>query len=542
MRLYAFAAQRRAASPDLWQISQVAVFTFKHAFVGKAGSAPGTASAHVNYISRKSATCYQEAFGIPSKPRQTAAQTTWRFLDEREASIRKNGRVCDKFIIAVPVEMKQEEAIGLLRAFGQKIGCRYDAEQGRLLKAPFFFTLQDWGSHNPHAHFVFVDADRESGERVFGTTKKGSTERLRAAWEETANAELERLGYEARIDRRPQRVIDAELEATVIGPADGSPQVHTEGLPEEVIQDLSKVTDSRDKLDNIPISEAPPHAPTDQLEEPATEAQADHIVEPNEKVSDRLPEPDMTREEQLDAIRQELDEQDNKQERQPEQPGRIVAGRKPVSVAGKVKGSIELAKRGKELRAARSRLQTALDWGGRANEAAATATVAYNQLQDDTDRFNKNHRGLFGRGLAGVNVLGFKLFGRKKAEAAQRRVEVGQRTYKALYDAHTEKARIAEREESATRADQQRIEGYASMTPEQRREALKGMAQAAEIIDQSQADTLKGVTGEQVYEAFKRGELTADEAQEACHWLGDRAQAARIAQEAELEEEQELGM
>jgi relaxase-like protein len=175
----------------------MAIPLLKHSHISRKSQAPGTAAAHIRYITRQSATVlvYSERM-----PRQYHAAQ--RFMDTREQGIRKDGRVCDKFIIAVPREMKQEEACDVIRKFGQRL------TKGR---APFLFTLQDWGSPNPHAHFVLVDADIETGRRVVKTTDLNSSERIKIIWEETCNGELSRLGYEERIsfadaaDKKRQR-------------------------------------------------------------------------------------------------------------------------------------------------------------------------------------------------------------------------------------------------------------------------------------------------------------------------------------------------
>ncbi len=55
---------------------------------------------------------------------------------------------------------------------------------------------------NPLAHLIIRDKDHETGKRVFDTSEKGSTDRLRQLWETVANRALEQAGTDARIDRR----------------------------------------------------------------------------------------------------------------------------------------------------------------------------------------------------------------------------------------------------------------------------------------------------------------------------------------------------
>ncbi|MBR2691761.1 MAG: hypothetical protein IKE42_28230 [Aquamicrobium sp.] len=173
----------------------MAIAFLKHTPIGKKTQAqPGTAAAHIRYISRSGATVQVFAQRMPSN--YWAAQ---RFMDDREASIRANGRVCDKLTLALPREMTQEQGVELVRAFADRLSTRYDEKEGRWLRAPYYFTLQGWDERHPHCHFVFVDADTESGRRVFGTSELRSTERIKELWQDTTNLELARHGIEGTI-------------------------------------------------------------------------------------------------------------------------------------------------------------------------------------------------------------------------------------------------------------------------------------------------------------------------------------------------------
>ncbi|TIT36139.1 MAG: hypothetical protein E5W65_10240 [Mesorhizobium sp.] len=157
----------------------------KHSNIGKAKQAePYTASAHVRYITRKNAASlvYSERM-----PRQYHA--VQRFLNAHEDTVRKNGRVIEKFIISVPHDISEADAVNVLRRFGNRIG------KG---EAPFLFALHGFDGRNHHAHFIFIDKG-EDGKRVFGLSERGSTAKLKLAWEEVANGAFEDLGYEVRV-------------------------------------------------------------------------------------------------------------------------------------------------------------------------------------------------------------------------------------------------------------------------------------------------------------------------------------------------------
>lgn len=163
----------------------MAIAFLQHTPVGKTTQAqPFTAMAHARYIMGKN-----KAVRVFSEnmPRQWHA--VQRFLKEREDGIRKNGRVCDKFIIGVPVEFSQDAAESVLRRWARRIG------KG---KAPVLFAFH-WNAVNPHAHAIFIDADPETGKRVFGTSDKGSTALLKLEWEAECNAMFKELGIEAQI-------------------------------------------------------------------------------------------------------------------------------------------------------------------------------------------------------------------------------------------------------------------------------------------------------------------------------------------------------
>lgn len=171
--------------------SRVAIYSLHHRPIGKSTQkAPGTAGAHVRYISRKPAATHIEGRGIPTEP-----QAARRYFLEAEAGDRKNGRVADKVMVAFPKELDGEQRKALLRGFAE------DVTKGR---APWYAAIHDQGKDaaNPHAHLVLRDRDPETGKRVMGLSEKGSTQQLRQAWESHANRALQLAGRAERIDRR----------------------------------------------------------------------------------------------------------------------------------------------------------------------------------------------------------------------------------------------------------------------------------------------------------------------------------------------------
>ncbi|WP_181763212.1 MobA/MobL family protein [Mesorhizobium sp. B2-4-13] len=169
----------------------MAIYSLHHSSIGKSTQAqPYTAGAHASYITRKSALSQTASGRCPDdKDRVTA------YLRHQEDKVRKNGRVADKLMLALPRELTAEQRVALVRAFAE------DVTAGR---AVWFAAFHEKGkdSVNPHCHLIVCDRDVKSGVRVFGTSEKGSTERLRRLWEHHANAALAQANRKERIDRR----------------------------------------------------------------------------------------------------------------------------------------------------------------------------------------------------------------------------------------------------------------------------------------------------------------------------------------------------
>ena len=169
----------------------MAIYHCSHSPIGKTTQKqPGTAGAHIRYITRQSAEAMILAEHIPT---QRNAARAW--MDRHEAVSRKNARVCDKIEIALPKELTEAQRAAAVRDFCQQLGHR---------QVPFFAALHQRGKdeHNPHAHIVLVDKSKETGQRVLQTTERGSTEKIRALWEQTCNTHLALNGHRQRIDRR----------------------------------------------------------------------------------------------------------------------------------------------------------------------------------------------------------------------------------------------------------------------------------------------------------------------------------------------------
>lgn len=169
----------------------MAIYSLHHSTIGKATQErPHTAAAHISYITRERAVSHVASARIPG-----GAGNARSFMVSHEERLRKNGRVADKLMLALPRELGVAERHALVEGFAEVV------TDGRAI---WFAAFHDKGkdSRNPHCHLVIVDRDAATGRRVFGTSERGSTERLRELWETHANRALEKAKRPERIDRR----------------------------------------------------------------------------------------------------------------------------------------------------------------------------------------------------------------------------------------------------------------------------------------------------------------------------------------------------
>jgi hypothetical protein len=178
----------------------MAIYSLNHRTIGRSTHAAGTAGAHVGYITRASACRAVIAEHIPEARPGSKGGPARAWLDAQELADRKNARVVDKLMLALPLELDQTQRVELVRAFVRELA------GGQAV--PFFAAFHDKagtkdGDRNPHAHLVIRDRDPATGKgRVIGMSEKGSTDRARETWERICNRALETAGCAARIDRR----------------------------------------------------------------------------------------------------------------------------------------------------------------------------------------------------------------------------------------------------------------------------------------------------------------------------------------------------
>jgi MobA/MobL family protein len=212
----------------------MAIFSLNHSFIGRTTDPKGSASLFVRYMARSEACTEMVGERLPLDRGELM-----RWLDGQEGRDRRNARVIDKVVVALPIELTHEENAELLQRFGERM------TQGR---ASWAAAIHDGSkdADNPHAHILFRDRDWETGKRVMLTTEKGSTQRFRDVWEEEVNHALERAGFEERVDKRSLRDQGIDRE----------PQIHvgagSKRLHEKEYEFRSQERETSRLIDGIP--------------------------------------------------------------------------------------------------------------------------------------------------------------------------------------------------------------------------------------------------------------------------------------------------
>ena len=193
----------------------MAIYSCNLKSIGRTTHEAGTAGAHIRYISRPDAE--PEVFSH-HMPDEAVEARTW--MDNRERAMRKNARVIDKIRIALPRELTDVQRADLLQGF------MADLTGGHI---PWYAAIHQTGkdAHNPHVHIAVHDRDIETGKRVLRLSDSARDRRkaglpgpkavdwIRERWEAACNAYLERVGVDARVDRRTLEAQGIDREPTI---------------------------------------------------------------------------------------------------------------------------------------------------------------------------------------------------------------------------------------------------------------------------------------------------------------------------------------
>jgi len=170
----------------------MAIFSLNHKSVGRTTHKPGTAAAHIRYITRAKTVRTFLAHGFDNNwpPGKIAS-----YIRKEEDLDRKNARVIDKIMVALPLELNEKQRESVVVDF---IGGITNHE------VPWIAAFHDKGKDksNPHAHIVIRDRHFDTGKAVCGLSEMGSTQKMRILWEEVLNRSLEAAGFDERVSHR----------------------------------------------------------------------------------------------------------------------------------------------------------------------------------------------------------------------------------------------------------------------------------------------------------------------------------------------------
>jgi hypothetical protein len=247
--------------------------TFKHTSIGAKTHKARTATAHLSYIMRSEAMTKFQAENMPNGERGTRV-----FFDKlwEKAGMPDNARIADKLMLALPIELNQEQRYELVKSFMHELG------KGRIAWcAAHHDSGQD--AHNPHAHIVFKDADIDTGRKVIGTTTSSrdvreakehgwkvpprtTTADLRTMWCDHLNRTMERAGIDVRYDPRTLKEQGIERD----------PQIHI-GPKAQALDEKGYQFDSQDYLRGERT------IPYTMLDQHSRAAHNSHIIEANKQ-------------------------------------------------------------------------------------------------------------------------------------------------------------------------------------------------------------------------------------------------------------------
>ncbi|WP_257168744.1 MobA/MobL family protein [Bradyrhizobium sp. SRS-191] len=175
---------------DIFWGAAVAIFSLNHSLIGHGTHPSGAPSLYARY-----ATGQNRCTEIINERMPDDWPGMMKWLDHQEQEGRKNTRVIDKVVVALPLELTHEQNLSLLLNFCERMTERRASCAAAVHDGPKGFDY-------PHANIIFRDRGPETSKRVMLTTERGSTEQFREGWEQEANISLEKAGHEVRIDRR----------------------------------------------------------------------------------------------------------------------------------------------------------------------------------------------------------------------------------------------------------------------------------------------------------------------------------------------------
>ncbi len=391
------------------------------------------------------------------------------WLNARELRIRKNGRVCDKFTIVFPKGFKQAHAVAATRMFLERVSRGH---------APYRFSLQNFGDDatNPHAHCIFVDESVWNGRRVFRTSDRGSSKRLRQEWAAAANEILQQQEYTFRLDIRRQQEIRHEMA-----------QEQVQHIPEmdPVTENSALEADHEHVDDNDAVEIAPSDAPIHELEELPEEVHARTLTHAEETAM--------------------ADERG-----------------KPITLKEKVQAAHELEKQIAELDADRTRslrLQEAYaaerELSQTAGEMARREKIALadaeNELAALKGQQHFHHSRPDGR-AKGFTLMGWDSPARAHAKEIEAEIRAKEIALSHRRSDHARTVTNATHQERTVWELSRQIEAHDRRLFSKQISSISDLNRIVEVFAHARQDALTGLEASEVYQAWKAGMIPQEQA------------------------------
>ncbi|MEP2890448.1 MobA/MobL family protein [Tateyamaria sp.] len=222
----------------------------------------GQTMAHIRYITRP-----QAARVVMQKRLSGGTWAKTANFAEDEAQRRK-GRVCERFVIALPSEASREQREALTRAYAEQLS------KGIAGYIAAIHDQHDNDTKNPHVHFVFFDIQQKTGGRgrpksTLGLARKNAIENAARAWAELhnrmmrdwgfdTNSEISHLSYADRgIDRIPtihegaSSRASSEAKKTSKEKWKHIDQGHTRAEANAVIREINKLKEEKEDAGTV---------------------------------------------------------------------------------------------------------------------------------------------------------------------------------------------------------------------------------------------------------------------------------------------------
>ncbi|QQA44511.1 hypothetical protein FHY64_03525 [Pelagovum pacificum] len=172
------------------------LFSFRHSVktfsekrtAGSRVAKAGQTAAHLRYITRP------HAARTVLRERLTGLTDSATAKNAEDAAQQRKGRVCERFIVALPREATPEQREALAQAFAEKLTC------GVAGYVAAVHDKQGNDKQNPHFHLVAFDVMVKSGGRgrpksTLGMARKQAIETTAKMWADLHNDMITRWGY-----------------------------------------------------------------------------------------------------------------------------------------------------------------------------------------------------------------------------------------------------------------------------------------------------------------------------------------------------------